>query len=456
MMTSKAILIVDDDKDMRLALQETLIRRGYATTLACDGIEALDRLQEKEYQVIIADMKMPRMSGVEVLLEARNRGVNTPLILITAFGKIEDAVEAMKVGAFDYIQKPFSSEALEAIVDKALEQNSRPCISEIKKTSNRRVISKGEIITNNPVMQKVMEVAKMVAPTRAPILIQGESGTGKEVLARFIHNHSPRKGHPFIAINCAALPEGLLESELFGHERGSFTGAINRKLGKFELAQGGTLMLDEISEMNLHLQAKLLRVLQEYEIDRLGGREPVSIDVRIIATTNRDMGEAIAEKKFREDLFYRLNVVSLVIPPLCQRREDVPLLADHFVQSYSRENGKIIKEISKKALSLLMEYHWPGNIRELENIIERTVILNQDNTILAKDISLPLPPSLKTEMVENGKQCSMKNMEKSLILKTLAEYNNNRTHAAKALGISIRTLRNKLREYRVETGKLKL
>lgn len=434
-------MIVDDDKDMRLALQETLTRRGYGTTLACNGIEALERMREKEYQAIIADIKMPGMSGVEMLQEVKKKGLNTPLILITAYGKIEDAVEAMKAGAFDYIQKPFSSEAVEAIVDKALEQNN-------KKATKRRHMPKGEIITNDPAMQKIIELASMVAPTRAPILIQGESGTGKEVLARFIHNHSPRKEYPFIAINCAALPEGLLESELFGHEKGSFTGAISRKLGKFELAQGGTLMLDEISEMNLHLQAKLLRVLQEYEIDRLGGREPISIDVRIIATTNRDLGEAIAEKKFREDLFYRLNVVSLVIPPLRERREDIPLLTDHFMHKYSRDNGKGSKVVSKNALSLLMEYPWPGNVRELENIIERAVILSRDNTLSPKDISLPFPLSVKAEVGENGKQCSMKDMEKALILKTLTEYNNNRTHTAKTLGISIRTLRNKLKEYR--------
>jgi DNA-binding NtrC family response regulator len=442
MTTSKSILVVDDDRDMRLAIQETLTRRGHAVTLAINGIEAIEKLREREYQTIIADMKMPGISGLELLREVKKIGSNVPLIMITAYGKIEDAVEAMKAGAFDYIQKPFSSETLESLLDKALEQNK-------KKVSNGRQRSKGKVITDNPAMQKIMEVAKTVAPTRAPILIQGESGTGKEVLACFIHNNSPRKGQPFIAINCAALPEGLLESELFGHEKGSFTGAINRRVGKFELAQGGTLMLDEISEMNLHLQAKLLRVLQEYEIDRIGGREPVSIDVRIIATTNRDLNEAITEKTFREDLFYRLNVVSLVIPPVRERPEDIPLLASHFMQKYSQHNAKVIKEISKKALSLLMEYSWPGNVRELENTIERAVILSQENILLPNDISLPIPSPIKAEVLGNGNQCSMKDMEKALILRTLAEHDNNRTHTAKALNISIRTLRNKLKDYRM-------
>jgi DNA-binding NtrC family response regulator len=442
-MGTKSILVVDDDRDMRLAIQETLSRCGYHIALASNGIEAIVKLKEREYQVILADMKMPGMSGLELLKELKYKGIKTPLILITAYGKIEDAVEAMKTGAFDYIQKPFSSEALENLVDKAIRQND-------KKPHPGPLLTKGTVITQNSAMLKVIELAQMVAPTRAPILIQGESGTGKEVLAQFIHLHSPRKEHPFIAINCAALPEGLLESELFGHEKGSFTGAITRKVGKFELAQGGTLMLDEISEMNPTLQAKLLRVLQEYEIDRIGGRDPISIDVRVISTTNRDLNEAITEKKFRLDLYYRLNVVSLVIPPLRERPDDIPLLTEYFIQKYSQANGKLIKGISRDALGLLREYSWPGNVRELENIIERAVILCSDDILLPQHIALPFPSSPKIEMTNNGRHCSVKDMEKALILKTLAECGNNRTHAAKALGISIRTLRNKLKEYRLQ------
>lgn len=459
-MFRKPILVVDDEPSMRMALFETLSRSGHAVTLAQSGLEAIARFKEDNFHLVITDVKMPHMDGIEVLREIKKQNSETPVVMITGYGTVENAVEAMKEGAFDYILKPFSVEVLEEIVHKALNGNPDDGKVEPECTTHK-------IITADEKMLKLLELARHVARSKATVLIQGESGTGKELLARYIHAHSPRRDKPFVAVNCAALPEGLLESELFGHEKGSFTGAISRRLGKFELANHGTLLLDEISEMNFPLQAKLLRVLQESEIDRIGGKLPVSIDARIITTTNRDLEEMVNNGQFREDVFFRLNVIPLRVPPLRERPDDIEPLANHFLEKYGsgstqygrKNNKKGVMRISEKALQLLKQRTWKGNVRELENIIERGVLLVQGNILTPSDLSLDGCPnayggkagaseSCPIERVSQGGQVSsLKDMEKELIVRALRKTGGNRTHAARILGISVRTLRNKLHEY---------
>jgi DNA-binding NtrC family response regulator len=459
-MFRKPILVVDDEPSMRMALFETLSRSGHAVTLAQSGLEAIARFKEDNFHLVITDVKMPHMDGIEVLREIKKQNSETPVVMITGYGTVENAVEAMKEGAFDYILKPFSVEVLEEIVHKALNGNLEDGKVEPECTTHK-------IITADEKMLKLLELARHVARSKATVLIQGESGTGKELLARYIHTHSPRRDKPFVAVNCAALPEGLLESELFGHEKGSFTGAISRRLGKFELANHGTLLLDEISEMNFSLQAKLLRVLQESEIDRIGGKLPVSIDARIITTTNRDLEEMVNNGQFREDVFFRLNVIPLRVPPLRERPDDIEPLANHFLEKYGsgstqygrKNNKKGVMRISEKALQLLKQRTWKGNVRELENIIERGVLLVQGNILTPSDLSLDGcpnayggkargPESCPIEPVsQGGPVSSLKDMEKELIVRALRKTRGNRTHAARILGISVRTLRNKLHEY---------
>jgi len=386
----KRILIVDDDAGMRAALTEALRRGGYSVTTTSNGFDALDIFAEETFDIVITDVKMPGMNGIAVLKEIRRTSPQIPVIMITAYGTIDNAVEAMKEGAFDYILKPFSADTLDAAVNRAFLSTIRRDRIEtdktVKSTEGQKVSIKGsaakKIISNNVRMRGLIDLARNIAYSKATVLVQGESGTGKELFAQFIHQSSLRRDKPFIAVNCAALPEGLLESELFGHEKGSFTGALGRKIGKFELANHGTILLDEISEMDLPLQAKLLRVLQEYEVDRVGGREPIPVDVRIIATTNIDLMDAINKGRFREDLFYRLNVIPLIVPPLRERKDDIPLLLDYFFKKHNSNNGKNISKISEETISFLMKYDWKGNVRELENVIERAVLLCEGGVIL--------------------------------------------------------------------------
>lgn len=456
----KKVLIVDDDDNMRTAVQTTLERMGINVTAAENGKEGLDYALNEQFDLIISDMRMPIMDGETMFKMLKSSGINTKICFITAFGTVDSAVKLIKEGAFDYILKPFSPEVIEELVRRAfaLEENI-PAIDE-KKT-----------VFKSPYMTQIFSIAKDVADSEATVLITGESGTGKEVLARFIHEHSKRKGE-FVAINCAAIPESLIESELFGYERGAFTGAINRKEGKFELANGGTLLLDEIGEIPINLQAKLLRVLQEKEIERLGGTKKQKVDVRIIATTNRNLREEIKNGNFREDLFYRLNVINIEIPPLRERKEDIEPLSLFFIDKYCQINKKPKKKLTKDALELLLNYDWPGNVRELEHTIERAVILSKDefitplnlfihgisinsyneyisnkNKIQATEIVTPEEPTTEKN-IQISAGMTIAEMERELILNTLKETKGNRTKAAEILGITVRTLRNKLHEYR--------
>ncbi len=438
------LLVVDDEPQMLIAINETLRRNGYSITTAGSGMEAIKRLKEKYYQLVITDMRMPEISGLDLLRKVKNLAPQTPVILLTAYGTIQNAVDAMKYGAFDYLLKPFSSDSLENIVRRALDSTSR----KQEKVSH-------EILTQDPVFSRTLEQAGQAALSTATVLIEAESGTGKELLARMIHMKSPRSAGPFVAVNCAALPESLLESELFGFEKGAFTGASVSKPGKFELADGGTLLLDEIGEMAPILQAKLLRVLQEKEIDRIGGKDPIDIDVRVIATTNRDLLSLVKNDGFREDLYYRLNVVRLTIPPLRDRCADIPLLADLFCKRYGRNFGRQGMGMSAEALERLKQYAWPGNVRELENMIQRAVTLCPCSTIRPEDLhlsELQTAPSVRPAVAKSAELgfsagVTMREMERQLICRTLEDTQGNRTRAAKCLGISLRTLRNKLNEF---------
>ena len=443
------ILIIEDEEEMRIALTEVLIRNGYSVHTASNGIEGLELFNKEPFNMVITDVKMPKISGLEVLKEIKKQSPQIPVIMITAYGTIDNAVEAMREGAFDYILKPFSAEILDDTVLRAIRNQTE------KNTANPLIIAplptdSIKIVTNNLSMKKVIDMALSVAYSSSTILIQGESGTGKEMIAKFIHQNSNRKDKSFVAVNCAALPKDLLESELFGHEKGSFTGAINRKIGKFELANHGTILLDEISEMDMSLQAKLLRVLQEREVDRVGGREPVPIDARVIATTNRNLREAIDEGEFREDLYFRLNVIPILIPPLRNRKEDISLLIEYFIKKHSSKNRKNVTGMAKDALLMLTDYYWRGNVRELENVIERAVLLCKGNLITQEYLFMEAIVEEINSSVKAG--VTVREMEKKLIFNTLEQVNGNRTKAAELLGVSIRTLRNKLNEYKNEEG----
>lgn len=434
-MIKSPVLIVDDESSMRMALSEALTRSGYTVALAKDGVEAINQFKSQRFHLVIADVKMARMDGITLLKEVRMRSPETPVVMITGYGTIENAVQAMKEGAFDYILKPFSVEVIETVVNKALGAFANGAGMNVGRATR-------EIVTRDENMLRLLDLARKIAKSKATVFIQGESGTGKELLARYIHSHSPRRDKPFVAINCAALPQGLLESELFGHERGSFTGATARKLGKFELANHSTLLLDEISEMEPVLQAKLLRVLQENEIDRVGGSLPVPVDVRIIATTNKDIEEMVENGGFRGDLFFRLNVISFKIPPLRERPGDIQLLVERFLKRYE-STGR--KTISSETLNVLTQRTWKGNVRELENVIERATLMAQGEAIKPED--LLSYQSTRQELPFVKPVSSLKEMEETLIVQALTQTRGNRTHAARILGINVRTLRNKLHEY---------
>jgi two-component system response regulator AtoC len=372
--------------------------------------------------------------------------------MMTAYATVESAVEAMKIGAFDYIIKPFSPDQIEMVTRKATERQSLIEENQYLRSEILKEYGFGEIVGDTPIMHAIFEVIKKVANSRATVLVQGESGTGKELVARAIHFNSTRANAPFIKVNCAALPENLLESELFGHEKGAFTGAVTRRSGRFELAHRGTLLLDEVSEIPLGLQAKLLRVLQEREFERVGGARPIKVDVRIVATTNRNLDEEIEAKRFREDLFFRLNVIPITLPPLRDRDGDVPLLAQHFVDRYCRENNRAPKQIAGEAMDMMTHYRWPGNVRELQNVIERAVVLDADEAIEPDHLALRAPGSDESDLDEivDAVGNTVAEMERRLILKTLRALDGNRGKTADMLRISVRTLRNKLNQYRAQ------
>lgn len=438
------VLIVDDEPLMRRSLSETIRRKGYETIMACDGEDALLQLERSFASLIFADIRMPRMDGLELLQRIKAIEPSPQLVLITAYGSVEAAVQAMRDGAYDFLMKPFSARRIEEILERVL--SNAPAWSGERPDS--------AIVSRDPKILELLAILKRVAPSSASVLIRGESGTGKELLARQVHLWSGRREKPFVAVNCAAIPESLLESELFGHERGAFTGAIARRVGMFEAASGGTLLLDEVSEMSAQLQAKLLRALQERTIDRVGGSRPIQVDVRIVATTNRDLKEEIRLGRFRQDLYFRLAVVPLSLPPLRERKGDTGLLARHFIARFVDAAVSAVKEISPAAIKRLEEWPWPGNVRELENCIYRSLLLctraRLEPSDLLLDASVELLSDCRVQAESNG---LLQEAEKKLILETLAKVDGNRIRAAEILGVSVRTIRNKLRIYRTE-GKI--
>ncbi len=446
----KKILIVDDDTAHRIMLKVNLTEAGYEVIEADDGDQVLSVLAEHEVDLILMDLRMQRMDGIEAIKLLQKNGRPEPIVVITAFSSVESAVEAMKYGAMDYVTKPMDIESLKLTVARALDFEAlRGENEELKKRLGEQFDFQN-IIGRSPAMEKVFETLSLVAPSDATVLINGESGTGKELIASALHHNSKRKEKPFIKVNCAALHENLLESELFGHEKGAFTGADAQRKGCFELASTGTLFLDEIGDMSAQTQAKILRVLQEGELERLGGSKTIRVDVRLAAATHRDLNEMVEKGTFRQDLFFRLSVVPIELPPLRKRTEDIPALADFFLKRYAKKNQKDIKGFHSQALVLLARYSWPGNIRELENSIERAVILCLGEQITPKELPPQMVPddfeTVVTPVTSQG-GVSLKDMEREAIRTTLGQTDGNKSQTAKILGIARQTLLNKIKEY---------
>ena len=439
----RKILVIDDEQNIRKMLTRVLSPEGFMVKEANNGLEALKRLQEENYSLVLLDLKMPGLNGIETLKEIRQNDLNLPVIMMSAYGSIPEAVEAMKLGALDYLIKPFDIEELKIIIKRAIKQYELEVENIYYREEEEKRFNFDEIIGKSSSINKVLEMVKSVASTPATVLITGENGTGKELIARAIHKNSLRKNSPFVVVNCVAFSPNLLESELFGHEKGSFTGAIAKRIGRFEMANGGTIFLDEIGEMDLTIQTKLLRVLQEREFERVGSSRTIKVDVRILSATNKDLKKEIEERRFREDLFYRLNVFSVDVPPLRERKEDMPLIVEHLTGKYNKILNKKVKKVSAKAMELLLDYNYPGNIRELENIIERSMIMAKDEIIDEKYFNF----ISKEEYIE--KKGTLKETEKELIIKYLIQNKGNRTKTAEILGISRRSLQNKIKEYQI-------
>lgn len=443
------LLIVDDDEKMRTLLQKVLVREQYETAVAESGDAALRQLEDTAFDVVLTDIKMPGMDGMALLKRVREISPETTVIMMTAFGSVDSAVEAMKRGAYDYINKPFKMDEVLIVISRAVEEKRlrRELVSMREALEARYAF--GNIVGKSKPMQKVFDLIRRVAHTQATVLVQGASGTGKELVARAIHYNSPRKERPFVPVNCSAIPEELLESELFGHVKGAFTGAVSDKRGLFVEADGGTLFLDEISEMGPGMQTKLLRVLQEKEVRRVGDTRSTSIDVRVIAATNRRLEEEVKAGRFREDLYYRLNVIPLLLPHLRERTEDIPLLLDHFLQKYADEAGGV-KRVSREAMAALMQYPWPGNVRELENAVERAAILCEGEEIGVEDLPAELrsPESVSlSRAAQEG--ATLEALEQEYVKMVLEQVEGNQTRAAEILGIDRRTLYRKLQRYEV-------
>jgi two-component system NtrC family response regulator len=453
------ILVVDDESNYLTVMQALLGEAGYEVLTAPSAVEALKIAASSDLDLVLTDMKMPKMSGIELLDELNRLYPNLPVIIMTAYGTVERAVTAMKKGAFDYILKPFKNEEILVTIAKALEHRHLILKNLFLNQELDKKYGFPNIVGESRVMQEILELVKRVAQSRATVLVTGESGTGKELIARAIHQCSTRAAKSFISVNCAALTETLLESELFGHERGAFTHAVAMRKGRFELADGGTLFMDEVAEMSQALQVKLLRVLQEMEFERVGGARTIKVDVRVVAASNREMKEEVEAGRFREDLYYRLNVVHLHLPPLRQRQEDIPLLAGHFINKYVQENLRDKTRITPEALKLLILYSWPGNIRELENVMERAVILCANNTITPQDLPAELAPAVTDSRLEIDRFIPLDTplpealdaIEEQMIRRALEKSGQVQVRAAELLGITKSLLQYKLKKYHLTT-----
>jgi DNA-binding NtrC family response regulator len=454
-MQEARILIMDDEEQERKRIEQYLMQKGYDVTALGSVQEAVDAVKRERYDVFLTDCNIPGVDALRTSDEARKINPDLAVIIMTSYGTIETAVKAIKAGAYDYLPKPIDLDQLVVLIERISERRS--LISENRELKERlkERYKFEEIVSNSHAMEEALNLAGRVAASNATVLLRGESGTGKELIAKAIHYHSPRSAFPLVKVNCAALPETLLESELFGHEKGAFTGATARRIGRFEAADKGTLFLDEIGELTPGMQVKLLRVLQEREFERVGGNQTIKTDVRVIAATNRDIEKAIREGAFREDLYYRLNVVSVAIPPLRDRKEDIPALIDFFIKKYGQENGKHINGISSEARDLLLRYNYPGNVRELENIIERAVVLSKRGMISAKDLPIHLQtpahdgkyssPELKGALKD-----TLETVERGLIVDAMKTAGGVQTRAAQLLGVNERVLRYKLKKYRIK------
>ena len=448
-----SILVVDDEESFLSLLQTTLLQEGYTVETAIDGVAAINKLQLQPFDLVLLDVKMPRVDGIEVLRFAKDHYLDTQVIMLSGVSNLKIAVECMQIGAYTYITKPYSVDELLTVINRALERKRLMIENKVLKSELARHAMFGNIVGTSKPIVEVLQIATKVAPTDSSVLIEGASGTGKELIATFLHQNSLRKDQPFVALNCASIPETLIESELFGHEKGAFTDAIATKQGLVEIANGGTLFLDEVAEISLFMQPKLLRFLQTGEYRRVGGNKNMKADVRVISATNKDLRNEVKTGRFREDLLYRLNVITLHLPTLRERPEDIPALVEYFLKG--RVRSKEVKKIDTKALDLLSKYEWPGNIRELENVIERAAILCQDNIIKIEDLALPLGSRAKVERRETGEPSgvqvgtavSMTELEKAHITGVLKIVGWNKNTAAKILGISLKTLYTKIQQY---------
>lgn len=441
------ILVVDDEESMRDSLSEWLREDGYEVESVESGEEAIEKVKKSKWTAALVDLKMPGMDGIETMREIKKLDKELPIIIITAYATVDTAVTAMKEGAYDYIVKPFNPEEISMMLHKLVERQSLLLENIYLRKQLMRAYQFEDLVGKNKKMQEIFELVKTVADSKSTILIQGETGTGKELIARAIHNNSPRNKGPFVTLSCAALPSSLLEAELFGYEKGAFTDAKTTKKGKLELAHGGTLFLDEIGDISPKTQVDLLRFLQEKEFRRLGGEGNIKVDVRVVAATNKNLKSLVEQGKFREDLFYRLNVITIDVPPLRERKEDIPLLVAHFIEKYNIENKKSIERVSEEAMELLLSYHWPGNVRELENCIERAVVICKSNIIKPVDlpdyIRVPVSPTYREDM-------SLEELERIHIEKILTKYKYNIQKSSEVLGIDRATLYRKIKKYSIK------
>lgn len=443
------IFIIDDEESIRDSCSQVLVKEGFSVATSSHGKEALNILDDSEFDVILLDLKLPGIPGIKILKKIKNSYPDTPVIIITGFASIESAVNTIKQGAFDYLAKPFSPEELRTMVRKALNaRESRVTYTENETTDPHDL---SMVIGKSQSMAKVIDIMKRVSPTESTVLITGESGTGKELLASEIHKHSLRRESPFVVVDCGALVETLFESELFGHVKGSFTGAHVTKHGRFEVADGGTIFLDEISNISMNIQAKLLRVIQEREVTRIGSNKPIKVDVRILAATNISLADRVKQNKFREDLFYRLSVVPINIPPLRERKEDIAQLLKHFLQKYNQKLSKDIRGFTNEAKKAIMDYDWPGNIRELENTIERAVVLTRENKVGLDDLIYHgIGSSHSITYSVGGRQKTLEEVEKEYIKSVLKSQHGNKSRTARILGIDRKTLYSKIKKYKIK------